>query len=554
MTIALALLVPLLGAVLASRLGAPARLGRRLAPFAPLLLLLPWLRGERVSWSWAVLGVDLGVDPWVAPFVLLTALAWSLAGWFAVDRVTGDTRRFWLGWWSSLFGMILVVLAQSLVAFYLGYVTVSLAAYLTIVHAADEAARRAGRVYLVLAFAGEAAIVTGVLLLAGAYGNVELALLATEPFVAGLEASRWWLLAGFALKLGIVPLHVWLPLAHPIAPVPASAVLSGVIVKAGLLGWLKLAPVGGLDVSASAPWLVALGLTTAFVGAGVGLTQRGLKTVLAYSTVSQMGLVLVGYAALTLQPGDDGRWIGALGLLALHHGLNKGALFLACGCAPGSTPFRRALLALSAAALAAAPLTSGYLAKTWLKRAVDAGIELGALPGVAYPLVTLTSAATALLLWRLWRAALAERDASAPLHPAWPLLAVLGLIAPWAWAWAGGAVVVPSASGSWDAVWPLLVALSLIVAARWWVRLGGWSGLELPPGDLVVLGERAIAAMRRAPAVAAPAWVRSRRRRGWRGAVGRAVATVERSLRDVSTAGLLTLLVAVAVWAALRAT
>jgi NADH:ubiquinone oxidoreductase subunit 4 (subunit M) len=244
--------------------------------------------------------------------------------------------------------MVLVVLAQSLAAFYLGYVAVSLAAYLMIVHARSDAAWRAGRIYLVLAFAGEAAIVSGVLVLAGYYGNVELALLATPEFAAGLEASRALLLVGFAVKLGIVPLHVWLPLAHPIAPVPASAILSGVIVKAGLLGWLKLAPVQGIDAAAAAPWLIALGLVTAFAGALLGLTQAKLKTVLAYSTISQMGLVLVAYAALAFAT-DAAVALAALGLLALHHGLTKAALFLACGCAPGASRARSLLLAAAGA-------------------------------------------------------------------------------------------------------------------------------------------------------------------------------------------------------------
>jgi formate hydrogenlyase subunit 3/multisubunit Na+/H+ antiporter MnhD subunit len=275
-SVTVAVLMPLLTALLATRRGAPALLGRRLAPFASALLLWPLWTEAQVSWPWAVLGLDLGVDAWVRPFVLLTAVAWSLAAWFAVDRVTGDTRRFWLGWSSSLWGMTLVLLAQSLVTFYLGYVAVSLAAYLMIVHARTDAAWRAGRIYLLLAFAGEAAVVSGVLILAGFYGNVELALLATPEFAAGLEASRWWLLVGFAVKLGIVPLHVWLPLAHPIAPVPASAILSGVIVAAGLLGWLKLAPTQGLEAAVHAPWLLAVGLMTAFVGVALGLTQRAL--------------------------------------------------------------------------------------------------------------------------------------------------------------------------------------------------------------------------------------------------------------------------------------
>ena len=537
MTIVVAVLLPLLTALLATRRGRPAALGRRLAPFASAALLLPVLSREQADWSWALLGLQLGVEPWVAPYAVLTAVAWSLAAWFAHDTVTGDTRRFWLGWSFSLWGMVLVVLAQSLAAFYLGYVAVSLAAYLMIVHARSDAAWRAGRIYLVLAFAGEAAIVSGVLVLAGYYGNVELALLATPEFAAGLEASRALLLVGFAVKLGIVPLHVWLPLAHPIAPVPASAILSGVIVKAGLLGWLKLAPVQGIDAAATAPWLVALGLVTAFAGALLGLTQAKLKTVLAYSTISQMGLVLVAYAALAFAT-DGGAALAVLGLLALHHGLTKAALFLACGCAPGASRARSVLLAVPALSLAAAPLTTGYLAKTWLKRAVDTGIELGALPEVTYTVIALSSTATALIMWRAWRLAMRERDETTALHPAWALLTLAALTVPWIWAAQAGLLVTPTLNGSWTATWPLLLALALVVAARATRR----PGLRLPEGDVVVWAERLVERMR-LPGPPSPR--RAARTARPRARLGRVLGAAEAGMRELPVVGLAMLLVGV---------
>ena len=537
MTVAIAVVLPLLTALLATRRGRAAALGRRLAPVASAALLLPLLSGEHVDWPWALLGLRLGVEPWVEPYVWLTAVAWSLAAWFAHDTVTGDTRRFWLGWSFSLWGMVLVVLAQSLVAFYLGYVAVSLAAYLMIVHARSDAAWRAGRVYLVLALAGEAAIVSGVLILAGFYGNVELALLATPELKAGLEASRVLLLVGFAVKLGIVPLHVWLPLAHPIAPVPASAILSGVIVKAGLLGWLKLAPVQGIDAAATAPWLVALGLVTAFAGALLGLTQAKLKTVLAYSTISQMGLVLVAYAALAFAT-DGGAALAVLGLLALHHGLTKAALFLACGCAPGASRARSVLLAVPALSLAAAPLTTGYLAKTWLKRAVDTGIELGALPEVTYTVIALSSTATALIMWRAWRLAMRERDETTALHPAWALLTLAALTVPWIWAAQAGLLVTPTLNGSWTATWPLLLALALVVAARATRR----PGLRLPEGDVVVWAERLVERMR-LPGPPSPR--RAARTARPRARLGRVLGAAEAGMRELPVVGLAMLLVGV---------
>lgn len=531
MSLLLAVALPLAALALVTQGGRAAVVGRRLAALAPLALLVPLVAGERIDWGWALLGVGLGSEAWLQPFVILTALAWSVAGLFALDTVDGDARRFWQGWTASLAGMALALFAQTLVTFYLGYVVLSLAAYLLIVHVRSDAAWRAGRIYLVLALAGEAAIISG----ASYFGNVALPLVAASANQPAAEAARWLLLVGFAVKLGIVPLHMWLPLAHPIAPVPASAILSGVIVKAGLLGWLKLAPPQGPEALTGASALVAIGLVTAFAGVLLGLAQGKLKTVLAYSTISQMGLVLVGFAAFGMQPADD-RWLAALGLLALHHGLTKGSLFLACACAPGASRARQLLLALPALSLAAAPLTTGFLAKAWLKRGVAAGIELGHLPGVTETLLSLTGTATALLMWRLWVLAQRERDADSAVHPAWALLTLLALSVPWLWASHAGLLAPPTLASVWAAIWPLLVAAGIVRAAA---RLGR-PGVRLPEGDVVVLFERAAARVPAQPLVERRSPGRAAQpRAAWAGLV----QALESTLRDIPMVGLVMLLV-----------
>jgi formate hydrogenlyase subunit 3/multisubunit Na+/H+ antiporter MnhD subunit len=543
--VAVVLPVLLLAALVAG--GRAAALARRVSVWAPLVLLWPLLTGERADWPATLLGLGLGVDAVSAPLALLTAVAWSLAGWFGLASVRAEARGYWIGWAASLAGMTMTLLAQSLSAFYVGYVVVSLAAYLLVVQARDAAAWRAGRVYLVMALAGEAAVLSGVLVLAGHYGNVDLGLLAGPGLEAGRDAASVLLLAGFAVKLGIVPLHVWLPLAHPIAPVPASAVLSGVIVKAGLLGWLRLLPPGGLDAVPTGQALLTLGLVTAFAGVLLGLTQAKLKTVLAYSTVSQMGLVLVAYALLYLTPGSEAALPAAVGLFALHHGLNKAALFLACGCAPGASRLRMLLVALPALSLAAAPLTTGWLAKTWLKRGVDLGIELGTLPALGYGALTLTSAATALLMVRVWRLARETRDPGPALHPAWALATAAALTLPWAYAARAGLLVSPSPSGLWAATWPLIVAAAVAAVA---LRLG-WRRVAVPEGDLVVLAERALAWRGWTGPKAAP--LERRPRRGSRlSAAGARLAGLEARLRELPVVGLVTLLLSGLLWLALR--
>src|SRR5690606_7309656 len=103
-------------------------------------------------------------------------------------------------------------------------------------------------------------------------------------------------LAGFGIKAGALPLHVWLPLAHPAAPTPASAVLSGAMIKAGLLGWLRFLPLGLVALPGWAALLMVLGVVAVFFGAAAGAVQQDAKAVLAYSSISQMGLMIIGLA------------------------------------------------------------------------------------------------------------------------------------------------------------------------------------------------------------------------------------------------------------------
>lgn len=529
-----AVLLPVVAAAALLLPGRPRRAALAVAPWLPLVLLWPaWTGGGCVCGD-LLLGLQLGADAVTQPLILLCALAWTAAGWFARDRVADWPVFFWSGWLVSFSGMALLLLARDLGGLYVGYAALSLASWLLVVHARSGAARRAGRVYLVMALLGEMAVFAGVVAIVAEAGNVTLLPL-TAPAV---PAAHWaWLLfAGYAVKMGMLGLHLWLPLAHPVAPVPASAVLSGVIVKAGLIGWLRLVPPGS-GMEAFAGVLLVLGLVTAFGGVALGLAQDRIKVVLAYSTISQMGLVLAGFGALlaTDRPLAAYAW---LGVLVLHHGLNKASLFLACGCAPGSSRWRGLLIALPSLALAGAPLTTGVLGKHGLKTLFgEAGLDGGWTLALS-----LSSTATALLLWRFWRLARAETG-SQPAHPAWVTLTALAVSVPWAWAaWMSLEVVYPLTHVA-SAVWPLALAAVLIaLAARLPVP-----GPRIPPGDLVVLFEPLFAVLagwlHALGGPAPPARLRASGRPGHA-----FIRASERYLRAIPVAGFLILAVGAAMW------
>ncbi|MGE5306870.1 MAG: proton-conducting transporter membrane subunit [Alphaproteobacteria bacterium] len=111
------------------------------------------------------------------------------------------------------------------------------------------------------------------------------------------------ILTAFAIKAGALGLRFWLPLADPAAPVPASAVLSGAMIKAGLLGWLRFLPLGEASLPGFGYFVIAGGLGAAFFVTLIGVTQKNPKTLLAYSSISQMGIITTGVGTGLVQPG-----------------------------------------------------------------------------------------------------------------------------------------------------------------------------------------------------------------------------------------------------------
>lgn len=530
--ILLALALPLLLA-LACLLGLQTRL-RWLLPCASLPALGVALTQESgIELDWLLFGLAVGGDAVSRPFLLLLGLAWSLAAWHALHYIEKRQQSFWFFWLLTSSGITLVFLARDAAGFYCGYAVMGLAAYGLILHDRSEAARHAGRIYLILALFGEVLILTGLFQLGARHGNFALAdlgALLAEP--AGLELARWCLLAGFAVKMGVLPLHVWLPLAHPVAPAPASAILSGVIVKAGLLGWLRLLPPEMFGASPPVMAMTVLGLTAAFYAALMGLTRSRPKAILAWSTVSQLGLLLVLFAAASVGDLERALLLPIIGIWVLHHGLNKAALFLATACAPTLTRWRLLLLALPALSIAGLPLTSGGLAKGLAKE----GLTLASLPDWILTVFGLSSITTALLLWHLLNR-LRQNAGDARAHPAWIILTLLAMVVPWSWAASQGIGSWPTLASSWESIWPLLLAAALVMT---WHGLG----LRLPawPDSDAATGRPSLAPPGLMPAVL-PRFRRSRYPK-----VGRILHRLERNLAFVPVAGLGALATLLGLW------
>ena len=467
---------------------------------APALLLALICGAARsVDVPWLLLGSRLGLDDISRALLFFSAVLWLASGVFASGYLANNRRRyrftfFFLLAMSGNFGLIL---AQDMALFYVGFALMSFASYGLVVFNRDNEALRAGRVYIVLVVFGELLLFSGLAVAASATGSIIWCGLGDRlADTAAGNAAMLLLFSGLAVKAGALPLHVWLPLAHPAAPVPASAVLSGAMIKAGLLGWLRLVP---SDASAAlSGWgelCLILGVAGAFYGVAVGLTQSNAKMLLAYSSISQMGLITVALGLAFFHP----QALTAAVAYAMHHGLAKGALFLGVGVAAVArrTALQRWLCGLGllfpALALAGMPLTSGALAKAMLKSSTGAAPGLWS-SGLGW-LLPLAAVGTTLLmarfLWLTWPTpASASGEASRRVWLSWSTLLVVVALGVFLWPWSARVHSVPSLllpPGVLSATWPVIAgALLAAVVAATAARGYRLPAPVIPAGDILV--------------------------------------------------------------------
>ena len=501
----LVLLIPCVPLIIASGLMLWPRkpLWSTLAPWAALPALLCSLGLApplAIDLPWLLLGTQLGLDQAARIFLFFTASLWLAAGIFAAGYLHEDAHktRFFVFFLFAMAGNLGLIIARDMLSFYASFAMMSFASYGLIVHNKNAEADRAGRIYIIMVVLGEVLLFAAMVMAAALAGSTlfsdvrtALAGAPTRDLVLALA------LAGFGIKLGVVGLHVWLPLAHPVAPTPASAVLSGAMIKAGLLGWMQMSPLGeGIALVEWARVLMAVGTFATFYAALIGATQQNPKTVLAYSSVSQMGLVTIAVGLAMALPSRWPEISAALLFLALHHALAKGALFLGVGVAASriTTGWHRWLVAvglvLPALALAGAPFTSGGLIKKVLQ--TEATGLTAPWDSLLPAALSWTMVATVLLMARF-------------LYLAWPRISVTGpsaqsnMLAPWA---ALIAILILSAFNSGlddgaETVWILSATLSgfgtLALAASsmalggWILSRTDWRRMPVPAaGDLVV--------------------------------------------------------------------
>ncbi|WP_172117274.1 proton-conducting transporter transmembrane domain-containing protein [Halomonas hibernica] len=467
----------------------------------PALLLAYIGEAQWVIDAW-MLGGHWSLNALSRPWLAFTALLWCFAaiharGYFAKEQASAqaDDRaaerrllRLALLWPLTFVGNVLLIIAQDIATFYLGFALMTFAAYGLVVHNGTPEAKLGARAYLILAVVGEGLILGGLLWAAGSAETVLLAGvregIATAEYGA-LMACLLWL--GLGVKAGVIGLHVWLPLAHPAAPAPASAVLSGAMIKAGLLGWIYVLPLGETSLSGALTRLgdimVIAGLAAAFGAALYGVWQRHPKAVLAYSSISQMGMltamVAMGLAAPEVWP----LLLPGVVLFAAHHALAKGALFMGTSVSEHLPRWPLALvwvlLALPALSLTGA-FGAGLVSKWGVKSALYEMHHEQLVALLTWAAIG-TSALVSVSLRRQW-----QQRSTGGSHPgqwgAWLAALTAALVTPIWLPLPQGSAEIPPLKEWFSLMWPLPVGIVLTWAGWWLTR--HWRIRPLPAGDL----------------------------------------------------------------------
>ena len=305
----------------------------------------------------AASGMTLGysVTPLSAWFVLVLSLigvpvaAYSV-GYFA--HAVPASRTAAVG---ALFNLLLgaveiVFAAADMITFLFAWELMTLATAALVATAHEErASRRAAYLYLVMSHVGTGCLVVGFLVLSAASGSLSFASLLAGHVVSGPTRHGVFVLCflGFGVKAGLIPLHVWLPEAHPAAPSSISALMSAVLITAGMYGLFRVCAfgLGPPDVTWGLAFM-AVGTLSALLGVLYALTQRDLKRLLAYSTIENAGIMVLGLGAAITALAYGRREVATLAVAAslahvLNHAVFKGLLFLGAGSVVMATGTRQ---------------------------------------------------------------------------------------------------------------------------------------------------------------------------------------------------------------------
>jgi hydrogenase-4 component B len=388
--------------------------------------------GSEVAWSLSsgipYIDYSVRLDPLSAYFTLALSLLAASASVYSFGYIPRSPARrspglfcFFLN--LLLLSLTLVFTASNVLFFLIAWELMTVSAYFLVVfHHESAESRKGGLLYLLMSRGGSGMMLIGFLMLAAGAGSLDFAALhgighTLAPF--GGAAAFVLLLLGFGVKAGIIPLHIWLPAAHPVAPSNISALMSGIVIKAGIYGMARVFFdfYGTLPVWAGMSVLV-LGVVSALLGVLYALMEHDLKRLLAYHSIENIGIILMGFGSALLFRSFGHPKLAALALIAglfhtLNHAVFKCLLFLGAGGVLHAThtrnmeelgglirrmPSTALYFLVGAIAISGLPPLNGFVSEWFTYQALLAGYgATPALTRLAFPVAGALLALTAAL-------------------------------------------------------------------------------------------------------------------------------------------------------------
>lgn len=338
------------------------------------------------------LRIYLKLDFFRAIYGVITSLMWMMTTllspeYFAHYR---NRNRYYLFMLFTMTGTIGVFLSADLITTFMFFEMMSFTSYVMVIHDESEPAAKAADTYMAVAVIGGLAMLMGIFLVSNTLGTTEIgqfyeAMKHFEGNKFPLYLAAVFMLIGFGGKAGVYPLHIWLPNAHPVAPAPSSALLSGVLTKTGIFGIIVMS---ALIFNSDAVWghfVLVLGVLGMFTGALLALFSINLKRTLACSSVSQIGFIMVGIGMQGVLGEHNALAVRGTTLHMVNHSLIKLVLFMMAGVVymnlhkldlndvrgfGRKKPLFTFAFAVGVLAIIGMPFFSGYISKTMLHESI----------------------------------------------------------------------------------------------------------------------------------------------------------------------------------------
>lgn len=353
-------------------------------------------------------GLNFRIDGFRVLYACVATFMWLMSMTYSTEYMAHykNKTRYYVFSALTYFATVGVFLSADLITTFLFFEIMSFTSYVWVVQDERKESLRAGETYLAIAVMGGLVMLMGLFLLYSMTGTLTISELheAVVPFLGTtkLYVTAGLMLFGFGAKAGAFPLHIWLPKAHPVAPAPASALLSGVLTKAGVYGILIISCEIFLGDEKWGTFILIIGVITMFLGALLAMFSIDLKRTLACSSVSQIGFILVGVGMQDLLGHENMLAVRGTLLHMVNHSMIKLCLFMAAGVVymnlhalnlndikgfGRKKPLLNIIFLMGALGIGGIPLWNGYISKTLLHEAIveyTEGLEAGHI--VAYAL------------------------------------------------------------------------------------------------------------------------------------------------------------------------